>query len=143
MDPLTIAVSVGSLLAATTTVLRAVNDLRGHYSRGEDTVTAISAECTIIASTLTQIKNLADREPGALKARLEKVDLQNALDCCDVTIVALGDVLRKCMPKSSKSFSAFKGKANFFFNESELKDRLQTLRGLNQAMSGLITAFQA
>ena len=153
MDPLSIAVSVGSLLAATVTVGRAVNDLRGYFSRADGTVTAISAECTLINTTLLQISNFASNDPANFAERLKpnnetpgaslNSQVQNALECCDVTLIALSDVLKKCTPKKDKGMSAFKGKAMFFLNESELKDRLQTLRNLNQAMVGLVTAMQA
>ena len=152
MDPLTIAVSVSSLLIATARVSSTIHDIAGKASRASTTLTAISAECSIVSSTLSQVENLVKSDPNAINSKLSESvspnpevpsledNLRNALTSCDVTIVALSDTLEKCTAKSGRSFL---GKAKFLWNEQELQERLQTLRGLNQALTGLLAAIQA
>ena len=149
MDPLSITVAVGSLLGACTAVTRTVNDLRGKYSRSDTTFSALSAECNIISSTLSQVGRIARSDFTNFSERLEadgaelQRAFQDATDCCDVTLVALGDTLQKCSRQSSQGSLSWKSKARLLFSEQELRERLQTLRSLNTAMSALLSAIQA
>ncbi|OQO14954.1 hypothetical protein B0A48_00336 [Cryoendolithus antarcticus] len=160
MDPLSISVAILSLIGATGKVATTINDIAGKSSRAPSTVTAISAECGIITRTLRHVEHIARTEPSALTFRLAgdgaatsgdpsqdegeeespslDATMYSALESCDLTIVALSATLQKC--KGSSSLSR---KTKFLLNETELQDRLQSLRGLNQAMTGLLAAVQA
>ena len=149
MDPLSIAAGVTSLLGACAAVTRSLNDLRGKYSRSDSTFTAISTECTIISSTLSHVARIAKHDFSNFSDRLaaDGAELhgafQEAIDCCDVTLVALSDTLNKCGRQGSQGLLSWKGKARLLWSEQELRDRLQTLRSLNVAMSALLSAIQA
>ncbi|CAK1367200.1 unnamed protein product [Cercospora beticola] len=152
MDPLSIAVAVSSLAIATARVSNSIHDIAGKANRANTTLTAISAECAIISSTLGQVEHLVKADPTAFSSKLTDAahndagvpslgdNLRNALESCDVTIVALSDTVDRCASKTGRTLL---GKAKFLWNEAELTERLQTLRGLNQALTGLLSATQA
>ena len=149
MDPLSIAASVTGLLGACAAVTKSLNDVRGKYSRADSTFTAISTECTIISSTLSQVARIAKTDFANFSQRLStdgaelRQGFQEAIDCCDVTLVALSDTLQKCGKHTSQGLLSWKSKARLLFSEQELRDRLQTLRSLNMAMGALLSAVQA
>ncbi|KAM3414354.1 hypothetical protein BST61_g10999 [Cercospora zeina] len=138
--------------SSTARVSNSIHDLAGKANRANTTFNAISAECAIISSTLGQVEHLVKADPTSFTSKLTDAahndagvpslgdNLRHALESCDVTIVALADTVDKCAAKSGRTLL---GKAKFLWNESELAERLQTLRVLNQALTGLLSAIQA
>ena len=152
MDPFSVFVSATGLLGACAGIAKTLNDCRGKYSRADSTVISIAAECTIVSATLSRIGQIAKEDPAGLASRLKTnnslednqldANLQGALECCDLTLTALGDTLQKCSVKRPGDLLTWKGKVKYLWNEQELQDRLQMLRHLSQAMAGLLAAIQ-
>ena len=106
--------------------------MRGKSSRADGTISAISAECAIITTTLKQLGRIVKDDATSVSDRLRpddavglQRDLNQAFECCDVTLVALSNTLQKCSSKGIGGSLSWKSKAKFMFNDSELRDRLR------------------
>ncbi|WPH04577.1 Hypothetical protein R9X50_00746900 [Acrodontium crateriforme] len=149
MDPLSIAVGVSSLLGACAAVTRALQEAKGKYARSENTILAVLVECNIISSTLAQVRQILQSKSTPFTELWASDDVQlhqtfhSAMESCDVTLVALSDLLQKCNQQNSGGGLSWKGKTKLFFSDQEMHERLETLRSLNVAMAALLSAIQA
>lgn len=149
MDPLSVAVSVASLLGASAGVIKTISDLKSKYSRAHSTLSAVSVECAVITATLAQFECAVKGDlSGSSRCKaLRDLGLaqaiRDAFECCDVTLVALADTLRRYGVGATGRGLSWGSKVRSMFKDQELQDRLQTLRSLNQAMTALFTVMQA
>lgn len=153
MDPLSIAATVLALSGTCVKVSKSLNDMRSKYGRAEVTITAISAECTIMSASLSNVNLLIKRDPESFASMVNARDgeeaiplslaFESAIDSCNVTMSALQDTLKRCRAKTSVGLLSWKSKAKYLWREEDMKDMLSTLRSLQQSLNFLLTAIQA
>lgn len=152
MDPLTILGTVAGLTRTCVGVAQSLNNVRIKYVQASTTLSAVSAECTILSTALCQLGQIIQRDPAGFALRLGADDgqqavpldtaLQSALEGCALTLTALDATVKKYDAKRTSGLLPWKSKAKYIWNEDEIKDLLQTVRGLHQALGFLLTVLQ-
>ena len=135
MDPLSTVATVSALVGTCATVSKALNDLRSKYSRAGLTISAISTECTIMSTTLSQVGHLIQRDPESFNSKMgtsvgaESVPLdlalQSAIESSTLVMAMMQETLRKCNGKSSGGLLSFRSKARYLWSEADMKDTLE------------------
>lgn len=153
MDPLSAVSSVFALVATCSKVSQGLNDICSSYSRANVTISAISTECTIISSTLSQVGQLIQRDPTkfANKSNADvgpgvvplDVALRNAIDSSDMAMTVLQGTIKKFQTKGSPGVFIWKSKVKFMWNEADMQSSLDNVRRLQQAIGTLLAAIQA
>lgn len=148
MDPLSILGLVGTLVPMCVKITKSLNDVKTKYSQSNATVSAIITECSVIATALTHIENIAKQDPKGLASRLDPSTSQLgssfelALNGCSITLLVLNDEVQKIVGPEKAGFLSWKSKAKYMWNEESMKDLLATIRGQQSALHLLVTAIQ-
>jgi hypothetical protein len=146
MDPLSITVSVTTLVSICARVISVCHTVAGKYNDATRILTGLRAECAVTRESLSLIL-LHTTEPDSLANALlasnaslaETFDI--ALTGCTVTLSVLENELQN-IQKENDPLLDFKGKARFIWNESTLKRVMEELRGQRDALNTLIIIVQ-
>jgi hypothetical protein len=149
MDPLSIAGLVGALIPLCVKVTHTLHDVKTKYSQANLTISTIISECSVIATALTQMDEIAKRDPSGLSSRLDPntshlgASIELALGGCSITLAVLNEEVVKLTGIEKVGFLRRRSKAKYLWNEGGMKELLTTLRGQQSALHLLITAVQA
>ena len=145
--------TITALVGTCATVAKSLNDIRSKYNRAEITITAIANECTLMPTSLFQVARLIERDPQSFSAKMSTstgteaisldIALQSAIDSSAMTMSLLQDNIKKCSTKSPSGIIPWRNKTRFLWNEADMRDHLDTVRRLQQAIGTVITIIQA
>jgi hypothetical protein len=148
MDPVTIIGLVASLVPMCAKVGKALSDVRSKYNNASMTLSSIASECSVIATALSQIEQVAIKDPRGLSSRLDAsgsqlgASFELALNGCGLALSVLSEEVGKMEGSGGVRILGWKSKAKFVWNEEGMKDLLGNLRGQNGALHLLVTALQ-
>ena len=149
MDPITIGTTVASLVATFTKGAQTCNALLSKYKYAPQMLASIHTECTTIKLALSHVYWLVNSNTELLSSQLdargplaETFDV--ALTGCTVTFSLLDTELQKlCQQSKDKDTYKAKDKMKFMWNEDLTRSLLDDMRGLQGAVTLLLTALQA
>jgi hypothetical protein len=148
MDPLSIATGAASLTTACVKSIRSLKAIANTYKSASLTILAISSECSVISTALSQIQNLFLHNPDSLKLQLGLQNqlhaaIETALTGCSVTLAALDDELQKLAEGQTVTGESSRlVRLKYMWNEDIMKELLQNLRGQHGGLNLLLTALQ-
>jgi hypothetical protein len=96
MDPLSIKVSVSSLLVVAATVVKVIHDVRGDYKDAAPMLSSIASECTVVQAALARLQSLMLADSQALESRLTPqvtAVFETALLGCALTLSVIDEEL--------------------------------------------------
>ena len=148
MDPITIGTTVASLVTTFTKGAQTCNDLLSKYKQAPQTLASIHTECTTIKLALSHVYWLVNSNTELLASQLdargplaETFDV--ALTGCTVTFSLLDIELQKlCQQSKDESTYGTKERMKFVWNEGFARSLLDDMRGLQGAVTLLLTALQ-
>lgn len=151
MDPFTICTTAAGLVKTcglAVTTITTCSGLVGKYKNAPQILASIRAECTSIKTALSHVDWLVKRDTDLLSSQLKAHSplaetLDVALTGCAVTFSLLDIELRKLYDKS-KDLDGYKwkDKMRYVWNEDRAKNILDQMRGLQSAISLVLTALQ-
>jgi hypothetical protein len=148
MDPFSTLCTVTSLVATCAKVGKSLNDVQAKYNRAGLTISAIVSECSVIAAALSEVGQIAKNDPDGLSFRLNASNgqlsssLELSLSSCSLTMAVLEDEIKKLTTTENLRFLSWKTKVKYVWNEEDMKDLLQSIRGQQSALHLLLTALQ-
>ena len=148
MDAITIGTSVASLVATITKGAQTCNTLLSKYKHAPQALASIDTQCTAIKLALSHVYWLANSNTELLSSQLhaqgplaESFDV--ALTGCTVTFSLLDVELQKlCQQSKDKDTYSAKDRIKFVWNEDLVRSLLDDMRGLQGAVTLLLTALQ-
>ena len=148
MDPATIGTTVAFLVATFTKSAQTCNTLLSKYKHAPQTLASIYTECTTVKLALSHVYWLVNSNAELLSSQLdaqgplaETFDV--ALTGCTVTFSLLDVELQKlCQQNKEKESSSAKERIRFVWNEDLARSLLDDMRGLQGAVTLLLTALQ-
>ncbi|KAF1986636.1 hypothetical protein K402DRAFT_463548 [Aulographum hederae CBS 113979] len=158
MDPLSLTVSLTSLLATSTKLISLANDLRAKYKSTALTMASIAAECSTVTVALTQLQMLirghdarywraGGREDVLKSVEAVALGVGCTLSVLEGFVEGLAsegeDAEREAKEKNLKGKELGRWeKAMFVFNEEEVKALLGQMRGYQSSLSLLLNVLQ-
>ncbi|KAF7506534.1 hypothetical protein GJ744_011680 [Endocarpon pusillum] len=133
MDPLSVTVSVSSLLVIAARVIKVIHDIRGDYKDAEFVLCSIASECTVVHTSLAHLQSMMLADFQTLRSRLtpqvtEAFD--TALLGCALTLSVLDEELRKLVQGGVIDTNALEPrKLKYLVENDRLKELLQQIRG--------------
>ncbi|KAK2756183.1 hypothetical protein FQN54_005591 [Arachnomyces sp. PD_36] len=146
MDPLSITTSVASLLVACSQVVRIATDIRGKYKTASLTISSIATECGTVTTALSHLQVLAITRPEPFDS-----NTTNMFECvmtgCKLTLSVLEEYVTELSEGATDMSTpvpmTVKSKAKVVWNEPEMKELLQQLRGHQSSLTLLLTVLQS
>lgn len=144
MDPFSLTVGALSIVGVSVgTCAKLLRDIRSKYKNASLTIASMATECVTIQAALCQIESLTEKDPELYISRLEvRPDLKSALDTaitgCTTTFAVLEDELSKLADDSTR-----KGKFQYLWNESTMRELLSQIRSQYSAINFLVMAIQS
>lgn len=148
MDPIAIGTTVASLVTICTKATMTCNTLIVKYKNVPQTLASIHTECTTIKAALSYVYWLVNRDTELLSSQLriqgplaETLDV--ALTGCTVTFSLLDSELKKLYDKGKgRDGYGKKDQLRYIWNESLAETILGNMRGLQGAVTPVLTALQ-
>ena len=148
MDPLSISTAVAALVTTSTKAVVLCNTLVGKYKNAPRTLASIRTECTTVKAGLSYIYYLINRDTELFSSQMQAhgplaETLDVALTGCTVTFSLLDCELQKLYDKSGDRDSfKWKDRMRFIWDEKVAKELLDQMRGLQSAVTLVLTALQ-
>ncbi|KIX95249.1 uncharacterized protein Z520_09166 [Fonsecaea multimorphosa CBS 102226] len=145
MDPLSVAVSVSSLLASGAKVVKAASALRSQYRDAAFMLSAISSECTVINTSLGMLQSLMMSNPESLESRMTYLVISTfevALTGCALTMSVVEDELGGLLIEDENGNLKAR-RIKYVMEQNHLKEMLQQIRGQQTGISLLLQTYQA
>ncbi|PGH13662.1 hypothetical protein AJ79_03510 [Helicocarpus griseus UAMH5409] len=140
MDPLSITASISGLLVACAQVVKIASDVRGKYKTASLTISSIATECVTVTTALSHLQVLVIRRADSFDS-----NTANMFECvitgCKLTLSVLDEYIMELSLDHGELTS--KNKAKVVWNESEMKELLQQLRGHESSLNLLLTVMQS
>ncbi|MCJ1393744.1 hypothetical protein MMC18_006620 [Xylographa bjoerkii] len=140
-------VAIASLVMKCASIVKAAQDVRGRYKAATLTISSMATECVTVSTALSHLQNLAINDNGSVD-----VDVVNTLETvvigCTLTISVLDEYILelttdKSVLKSADSSSKWTTKVKVLWNEAEMRELLQQLRGYQSSITLLLTVLQS
>lgn len=148
MDPFTICTTVASLVKNCGTAATTCHGLLSKYKNAPQLLASIRTECATIKTALSYVDWLVKRDTELLSSQLKAHSplaetLDVALTGCAVTFSLLDIELQKLYDKSKDQDGyKWRDKMRYVWDEDRAKNILDHMRGLNSAVSLVLTALQ-
>ncbi len=148
MDPLSISTAVASLVTTGTKAVTLCNTLVGKYKNAPRTLASIRTECTTVKAGLSYIYFLINRDMELFSSQMQAhgpltETLDVALTGCTVTFSLLDCELQRLYDKScDRDGFRWKDKLKYIWDEKVAKALLDQMRGLQSAITLVMTALQ-
>jgi hypothetical protein len=145
MDPLSITVSVSTLLVTAAKVIRAASDLRSQYKDAAFMLSAISSECTVINTSLAMLQSLMVSNLDNLRSRMTDHVMsifEVALMGCALTMGVVEDELSGLLVKDEDGNLKAR-RIKYMMDQVHLKEMLQQIRGQQIGVTLLLQTYQA
>lgn len=146
MDPLSITVSVTSLLFACAKITKEAHDIRSKYKGVSMTLSSIATECSAVTAALLILQNMfTDGSPS-----LDDIPLRS-LECvmngCAMTLSVLEEYLLELQLDPDPASAGTKPlkrkrKMKAVWNEVEMKELWQQLQGHKSSITMILTIAQ-
>ena len=146
MDPLSLTVSITSLILGCAKITKVASDLRSQYKRASLTLSSIATECTAVTTALSHLQSTM-----LLHNAVEAPDLMRTTDCvvagCTLTLSVLDEYLQEInYTQDSMTFEpphlTRREKIGTAWNESEMRELLQQLQGHKSSIMLILTMSQ-
>lgn len=145
MDPLSITVSVSTLLVTAAKVIKAASTLRSQYKDAAFMLSAISSECTVINTSLAILQSLMLSDVDRLRSRMTD-DIMSTFEVgllgCALTMSVVEDELSGLLVLD-KDGSLKPRRIKYMRDQDHLKEMLQQIRGQQIGVSLLLQTYQA
>ena len=146
MDPLSITVSITSLLLGCSKVTKAAHDARSKYKGASLAISSIATECSAVTIALSHLQDVLTSRSSSLDERTLGC-LECIITSCTLTLSVLEEyvvelqIVRDHTSDELKSLKAM-DKAKVVWNESEMRELLQQLQGHKSSITLLLTIAQ-
>lgn len=146
MDPLSMTVSITSLLLGCAKVTKAAQDLRLRYKGASLTMSSIATECSAVTTALSYLQNMIIGH-----SMTGQQDLVNTFDCvitgCTLTLSVLDEYVAELNyldnPEAFNPSSVTrKDKMKVIWNEAEMRELLLQLQGHKSSIMLLLSIMQ-
>ena len=147
-EPLSIIVGLASLISVCLKVSRGVKTVAEKYQAVNNTLSALSVECSVTSAALSQIEQmLAAKQASHLIVSQDRSEirlvLELALSGCAATFAVLDQELNKFeRSRPSGNRLGFKTRTKYLWNEDTLKEVLQQMRDQRSSINFLIDVIQ-
>ncbi|MCJ1284978.1 hypothetical protein MMC26_004315 [Xylographa opegraphella] len=146
MDPLSMTVAITSLVMKCASIVKAAQDVRGRYKAATLTISSIATECVTVSTALSHLQNLAIND-GSVDADVVNT-LETVVIGCTLTISVLEEYILELITDKKVSNSAditskWTTKVKFLWNEVEMRELLQQLRGHQASITLLLTVLRS
>jgi hypothetical protein len=146
MDPLSITVSVSSLLMVAAKVVKSISDVRDRYKDAAFMLASIASEVAVIHASLAHLQNSMLADVQTLASRLTP-QITSIFDTgllgCALALSVLDDEVQGLVQGAdlTEGVSA-KKKMQYALDPDRLKELLTQIRGQQIAITLLLTTFQ-
>ena len=144
MDPLSITVSVSSLLVVAAQVIQATCELRSRYKDAAFMLAAISTECTVINSSLAMLQTRMLSDLDLLKSRMTPeiaTTFEAALQGCELTMSVIQEEMGG-LQKQTALGEVIPRRLKYVLAQPHLQDVLQQIRGQQTGITLLLQTYQ-
>lgn len=139
MDPLSITVSVSSLIVFCAKVIKASHDLCSQFKSAAFTLSAITSECSVINASLSNLQSLILEDPERLQDASSTFEI--ALLGCALTMSVLDEEIGGVL-KETNGGTLTPKRFKYVLEQDHLKELLQQIRGQQIAISLLLQTYQ-
>ncbi|KAF3933020.1 hypothetical protein ABW20_dc0105758 [Dactylellina cionopaga] len=139
MDPLSITVSVSSLIVVCARIIKFSSDVSNAYRSASFALSAIASECAVISASLTRLQNMLLSQPERLSALAESLD--TALLGCALTMSVLQEQIGG-LAKETEDGELKPKKFKYVLEQDYLKELLQQIRGQQVSITLLLQTYQ-
>lgn len=146
MDPISLTVSITSLLLGCTKITKAAHDARSKYKGASLTISSIATECSAVTVALSHLQSILSSKSNVL----DETTI-GCLDCvitgCTLTLSVLEEYVVELQtapnltPNDPKALTRM-DKAKVVWNEAEMRELLQQLQGHKSSITLLLTIAQ-
>ncbi|KAF3312423.1 GTP-binding protein Rho1 [Orbilia oligospora] len=140
MDPLSITVSVSSLIVVCTRIIKLSSDVSNAYRSASFVLSAIASECAVISASLTRLQNMLLSQPERASPLAES--LETALLGCALTMSVLQEQLGGLANETEDGQLKAK-KFKYVLEQDYLKELLQQARGQQVSITLLLQTYQS
>jgi hypothetical protein len=144
MAPQSITSGFASVVALCLKSSIGLDSLCSKFQNAEVTLAALSSECTVISTSLTEMQMLLLQNP-VVRNRPDLLDIfDNGLTGCMLLFTCLEQEIRKLsLPNSNSQVKIpWISKAKIVWNEATMKEYLSQIRGQQSTLSFLIQLLQ-
>jgi hypothetical protein len=139
MDPLSITVSVSSLIIVCTRIIKLSSAVSSTYRDASFMLSAITSESAVISASLTRLQSMLLSQPDRLGALAES--LETALLGCALTLSVLQEQLGGLATETEAGEIKPK-KFKYVLEQDHLKELLQQIRGQQISITLLLQTYQ-
>ena len=145
MDPLSITVSVTSLLFAAGRIIQSVNEIHSQFKHAPLLISSISTECTVVYASLGLLQDLLENPQSHLASAT--VNVRNAIHMatlgCALTLSVLEKDLQSCVVagKDPHDIEAVR-RSKVVMGKDHLQELVVQLRGQQTALGLLFNLMQ-
>jgi hypothetical protein len=144
VDPLTITVSITTLLATAAKIINAAAELRSSYNDAAFMLSAIASECTVINTSLAIMQSLMIADEDILRSRMTgsiKATFEAALIACTLTMSVIEEELHSLLATDDDGNLKAR-RVKYILEQSHLREMLQQMRGQQTGISLLLQTYQ-
>ncbi|RVD85469.1 uncharacterized protein DFL_003790 [Arthrobotrys flagrans] len=140
MDPLSITVSVSSLIIVCTRIIKLSSDVSNAYRNASFVLSAIASECAVISASLTRLQNMLSNQLERLGPLAES--LETALLGCALTMSVLQEQIGGLANETNDGQLKPK-KFKYVLEQDYLKELLHQVRGQQVSITLLLQTYQS
>ena len=146
MDPLSLTVSITSLILGCAKITKVAHDVRSKYKRASLTLSSIATECTAVTAALSHLQSTMLSHNA-----VEAPDLMRTTECvvtgCTLTLSVLDEYLQEVKYSedswpTNPSTLTTREKITTVWNETEMRELLQQLQGHKSSIMLILTMSQ-
>lgn len=146
MDPLSITVSVSSLLVVTARIVKLINNVHGSYQDAAIVLASIASECAVIHASLAHLQNLILTKSHTLGPGLTPQVIgvfDTSLLGCALTFSVIDKEVQGLVDglNPTKGLSG-KKRIQFILEQDRLKELLTQVRGQQTSLTLLLAILQ-
>lgn len=143
MDPLTITTTVLGITARCLSTAKTLYSLRGKYQNASITITAIYSETTVIGVSLGKIQSIVLKHQESIASDFQtRPELESTFDSALTGCMLVYSILDDQVLRLSAGGESVFGRAAIVWNEDDMKELLQQIRGQQIALSLLIQMLE-
>ena len=138
-------VAITSLVMKCASIVKAAQDVRGRYKAATLAISSIATECVAVSTALSHLQSLTIND-GSVDADVVNT-LETVVIGCTLTISVLDEYILELIAdnnvlKTADVTTKWTTKVKFLWNEAEMKELLQQLRGHQSSITLLLTVLR-
>ncbi|KAH0534119.1 hypothetical protein FGG08_007277 [Glutinoglossum americanum] len=144
MDPVSMIASITSLVVGCAKIVQIAQGAYGIHKAASLTISSISTECVAVSASLSYLQSLVVGNSGSLDPHIANA-FETVIVGCTLTLSVLNEYIMELAANKEvldMAPASRMAKAKLMWNESEMKELLQQLRGHQSSITLLLTVLR-